>query len=284
MINAALVVEGGAFRGLYAGGVVDSLLKHDIHLDTTVGISAGALCACNYLSRQYHRTLQINQLYRLDKRYVGREAVKNSGGIIDVSFVFSEEVEKKFPLDRGQFYGTDQKFYIVATDCNSGRPVYFERKECDLSQAVRASTSMPMMMPMIPIGDSEYLDGGITDYNPVLWAMHQGFEKIVVVCSRPLTHRKSEPSPAERAMVKMRYKGYPKLIASMARSSDLYNRTRLILRQLEREGKIFVLQPSDPELSVSRLERDVDKLTAWYLLGERDTDRRMEELKAYLEI
>ena len=47
MINAALVSEGGAFRGLYAGGVMDSLLKHKLYFDTTVAVSAGALCACN---------------------------------------------------------------------------------------------------------------------------------------------------------------------------------------------------------------------------------------------
>ena len=66
-------------------------------------------------------------------------------------------------------------------------------------------------------------------------------------------------------------------------NADLYNRTRKVLRELEAEGRIFVLQPSDPALSVSRLERDIDKLTAWYLLGEQDTDARIDELNAYLE-
>ena len=67
------------------------------------------------------------------------------------------------------------------------------------------------------------------------------------------------------------------------RSDDLYNRTRRLIQQLNYEGRIFVLQPSDPSLAVSRLEGNIDRLTDWYLLGEQDTDRRMQDLKRYLE-
>lgn len=283
MINAALVSEGGAFRGLYAGGVMDSLLKHKLYFDTTVAVSAGALCACNYVSRQYRRTLALNRIFRKDRRYVGREAMRNSGGVIDVGFVFSPDVTRKCPLDEEQFYHGGQKFYIVATDCLSGEPVYFEHNACDVPQALRASTAMPLLAPMVEIGDSLYLDGGISDYNPVEWAIRQGFEKVVVICSRPLTYEKSSPSPGERALSKLKYGKFPRLMDRLEENADLYNRTRKVLRELEAEGRIFVLQPSDPALSVSRLERDIDKLTAWYLLGEQDTDARIDELNAYLE-
>lgn len=262
---------------------MDSLLKHELYFDTTVGVSAGALCACNYISRQYRRTLTLNRIYRGDKRYVGSQAFRNSGGLIDVGFVFSREVERKCPLDTVQFYNGGQKFYIVATDCNSGKPVYFEHNECDVPAAVRASTSMPFVAPMVPIGDSVYLDGGIADYSPVLWALRQGFEKVVVITNRPLSYRKGGRNREKNVMQWMKYRNYPLLLEALKRSDDLFNRSRRILQQLEQEGRIFVFQPSDPHLSVSRLERDVEKLTTWYLLGERDTDARMEELTAYLE-
>lgn len=281
MIPAALVCEGGAFRGLYAGGVMDSLLKNELEFEMTVGVSAGSLCACNYISRQYRRTLALNRLYRKDSRYVGKEALRNSGGVIDVGFVFSEEVQQKCPWDTETFYGTDQKFYIVATDCKTGKPAYFEHKEWDVPTAVRASTGMPFAMPMVPLGDSVYLDGGISDYTPVLWAMEQGYEKIVVVCTRPLNFRKD--SHSKRMLEWARYKHYPKLLDALERSDDLYNRTRRLIQQLNYEGRIFVLQPSDPSLAVSRLEGNIDRLTDWYLLGEQDTDRRMQDLKQYLE-
>ena len=43
-----LVLEGGAFRGLYTGGVVDTLLENNINLQTVIGVSAGALYGACY--------------------------------------------------------------------------------------------------------------------------------------------------------------------------------------------------------------------------------------------
>ncbi len=284
MISAALVSEGGAFRGLYAGGVMDSLLKHELYCETTGGVSAGALCASNYVSRQYRRTLTLNRLYRGDSRYVGRQALHNSGALIDVGFIFSEEVQKKCPFDKEQFYHGGQRLYIVATDCRTGMPTYFSKEDYPLQEMLRASTAMPFVMPMAAVGDGLYLDGGLTDYNPALWALKQGYEKVVVVASRPLTYRKKEKSFGKQLLEWQKYRQFPHLMKALEENEDQYNRTRRVLQQLEAEGKIFVLQPSDPSLSVSRLERDIEKLTDWYLLGERDTDDRIDALKRYLEI
>lgn len=283
MIHAALVSEGGAFRGLYAGGVMDSLLKNRLYFETTVGVSAGALCGANYVSRQYRRTLTLNRIYRKDPRYVGKDAIKNSSALIDVGFIFSEEVSKKCPLDEAQLYGGGQEFYMVATDCKTGRPAYFSHREVDIRDGLRATTSLPFMAPVVPIGDSVYLDGGLSDYNPALWALER-YDKVVVICSRPLSYVKDPVSRGERIASSVKYREYPNLINAIFHQDDLYNRTRRVLRQLEAEGRIFVLQPSDPALSISRLEGNLERMTAWYLLGERDTDTRIAELKAYLGV
>ena len=42
LYNAALVLEGGAFRGQYTAGVLDCLLKHHIEFKSVIGVSAGA--------------------------------------------------------------------------------------------------------------------------------------------------------------------------------------------------------------------------------------------------
>lgn len=281
MIHAALVSEGGAFRGLYAGGVMDSLLKHELYFETTVGVSAGALCGANYVSRQYRRTLTLNRIYRKDPRYVGKDALKNSSALIDVGFIFSEEVSKKCPLDEKQLYNGGQEFYMVATDCETGKPAYLSHRDTDIKDGLRATTGLPLIAPMVSIGNRLYLDGGLSDYNPVLWALER-YDKVVVICSRPLHYVKKPLSPARRLASGVKYRDYPGLLNAIFHQDDLYNRTRRILRQLEAEGRILVFQPSDPALSVSRLEGNLEKLTAWYLLGERDTDARIEELKAYL--
>lgn len=68
--NAALVLEGGAMRGLYTSGILDVLLKKDIQFKTVIGVSAGSLSGANYVSKQYKRTYNINTQYRDDKEYI----------------------------------------------------------------------------------------------------------------------------------------------------------------------------------------------------------------------
>lgn len=43
IIPGCLVLEGGAFRGVYTSGVLDCFMENDINMQTTVGVSAGAL-------------------------------------------------------------------------------------------------------------------------------------------------------------------------------------------------------------------------------------------------
>ena len=51
-MKVGLVLEGGAMRGLYTAGVIDTFLKEKIDVDTIIGVSAGALFGMNYKSKQ----------------------------------------------------------------------------------------------------------------------------------------------------------------------------------------------------------------------------------------
>ena len=39
--RCALVLEGGAMRGMYTAGVLDCFMDHDISFDAVIGVSAG---------------------------------------------------------------------------------------------------------------------------------------------------------------------------------------------------------------------------------------------------
>ena len=39
----ALVLEGGAVRGIYTAGVLDVLMKHGVQADMVIGTSAGCI-------------------------------------------------------------------------------------------------------------------------------------------------------------------------------------------------------------------------------------------------
>ena len=63
--------------------------------------------------------------------------------------------------------------------------------------------------------------------------------------------------------------------------NDQYNKRIAQLRQLEEEGKIFVIRPSQ-EVAIGRLEMDVERLQTVYDLGLQDAQSQWERLEGYL--
>ena len=55
-MKTGIVLEGGAFRGLFTAGALDCLMDNQIVFDYVVGVSAGAGNAVNYLAGQKGRT------------------------------------------------------------------------------------------------------------------------------------------------------------------------------------------------------------------------------------
>ena len=66
-MKTGLVVEGGAMRGLYAAGVLDVFLEKNIHADGVIGVSAGAVHGCSYVSKQLGRSIRYYCKYSKHK-------------------------------------------------------------------------------------------------------------------------------------------------------------------------------------------------------------------------
>ena len=64
---------------------------------------------------------------------------------------------------------------------------------------------------------------------------------------------------------------------------ERYNKLQEELIDLEKEGKIFIIRP-EKEVTVSRLEKDKEKLENLYKEGIAETEKNLDALKEYLEI
>lgn len=275
-----IVLEGGAFRGLYCQGATDALMEAGVNMQCTLGVSAGALDGMNYVSGQIGRSARINLRYRHDPSYVGARALYKNQGIIGFDYLFGE-ISREDPLDEERFLSDERRFVVVATDYVSGKTKFFDKDRCDdIYGAVRASASMPYISRPVKVGARYYLDGGCSDAVPYQWAIDEGYGKIIVVRTRPKDFRKTV-SEKSSARAKKYYSKTPKFADALAASAERYNRQCEEMERLEAEGRIFVLGPSQ-QVSVSRIEKDMEKLGDLYYLGYHDTYARMEELKAYL--
>ena len=271
-------MEGGAFRGLYNQGVLDALMENNINFACTIGTSAGALAGFNYVAGQIGRSARANLTYRHYTDYVGRGALAHAYSPIRLDFLFNDYNAIE-PFDEKTFFSPERRFVAVATDCRTGKTAYFEKGKCrDIFSAIKASASMPYISPMIDVDGRPCLDGGCSCRIPYRWALHEGFEKIVVVRTREPEFRKKVSRRRHRLQA---YKRYPEFARTLANSSRGYNHQCEEILKLEEQGRIFVLAPSQ-KVTVGRLESNMNKLGDLYWLGYKDTLNRLASLRNYL--
>lgn len=279
IIDGCLVLEGGAFRGLYTQGLLDYWMRHGINFQTMIGVSAGALSAVAYMSRQIGRSARANLGYRHDSRYIGVKAIRKSHSLINLNFLIYD-LNKIEPLDVERFNDPRRRLIAVATNCETGETEYFERGKCsDIYEALKASASMPYISPMVEVDGKKCLDGGCSCAIPYQWAIDQGFEKIVIVKTHDRTFRNADPKEGTTAhRVYLKHQEFAKVLDH---SDVRYNEDYDNIDILRDRGRAFVIEPSEV-VTVSRVEGDMEKLGELYWLGYNDGAKTLDALIKYL--
>ncbi|MBR1796850.1 MAG: patatin family protein [Clostridiales bacterium] len=278
--EGCIVLEGGAFRAVYTSGVLDVLMKENINMSCVCGVSAGAMNGANYAAGQIGRSGRINLRYRHDRNYVGVKPMITQHGVIGFDFVFGE-LDGVEPFDYEAFSG--RRFVAVTTDVDTGRPHYWEKKNCkDLFQAIRASASMPYVSAPVEVEGTYNLDGGCSVNIPYRWAIEQGYKKIIVVKTRSDDYRDPLPTDRRLRLIERIYKDKPALAYDLCHTPERYNLEIDELHYLTAQHRLFTITPSRSLDDIGRLESDMEKLGALYYLGVKDAEERLEDLKGYL--
>lgn len=275
------MLEGGALRGIYTAGVIDYLLENDFKFDTVIGVSAGALFGCNYISKQKGRALRYNLKYRHNKNYMGFYSLITTGNIMNEKFCFDDLVNKLDKFDYDTFKKNKTKFYAVVSNLDTGKAEYklvTDMRDKNQMEYLRASGSMPIISKIVNIDNNKYLDGGMTDSIPVDWAL-KDYDKVVVVSTRTIEYRKKK-SPIWP--YKLFYRKYPKFIEAVKNRWIDYNKVQDRLIELEKDNKIFVIRPSY-STGISRLEKNLDKIKEQYNLGYNDMKKNFKNMKNYFK-
>ncbi|EEY10619.1 TPA: patatin family protein [Mannheimia haemolytica] len=278
-MKVGLVLEGGGLRGIFTAGVLDVFLDEHIHIDGAIGVSAGALFGVNLPSKQKGRALRYNKKYAKDKRYMGLHSLLTTGNIVNRDFAYYELPSKLEPFDQQAFEDSGMDFWVTVTNVETGEPEYIKIDNMfEQMEAFRATSSMPIVSKIVEIEGKKYLDGGVSDSIPVQKFIEMGYDKIIVVLTRPLEYRKK---PSSMWLFKRFYKKYPKLVQRWENRYAEYNQAVEQIIQLNEKQQIFVIRPSRT-VKISRLETDVNKIQAMYDLGVEDAKNALAGLRAYL--
>ena len=264
-MKKGLVLEGGAMRGLFSAGVMDVLMERGVAFDGIIGVSAGAAFGCNYKSGQIGRVLRYNTRFCGDKRYSGRGSLLKTGNLFNTEFCYNQVPLELDPFDFEAFRSNPAEFYVVCTDVDTGEPVYhaYTGFEDHGFEWIRASASLPLIAQIVEIDGQKLLDGGIADSIPFGYFESIGYDRNVVVLTRPLGYRKEKNRLLP--LLRKKYRQYPALVQALEDRHERYNWELEELAAKEERGLVFVLRPDRPLPCVKprRIPKSCGRLMIW---------------------
>ena len=276
-MKRGLVLEGGAFRGLFTSGIIDVMMAHDVWPDGLIGVSAGAAFGCNYKSRQTGRAIRYNKAYAHDPRYSGIRSLLTTGDYFNAQFAYHTMPRQLDVFDNEAFNANPMQFYAVCTDVETGKAVYkhLEQASDTTYDWIRASASMPLVSRVIDLEGYKLLDGGVADSIPLAYFESIGYDRNVVILTQPegylKEHNKLMP------LLRLLLRKYPKMIEALDQRHLMYNRQLDYVSEAEREGRCLVIRPKE-HLPIGHISHNPDEMQRVYDMGCEEGERRIADI------
>ncbi len=269
--DVALIFEGGGMRASYTSAAVVTLLAENLHFDWVGGISAGASNTVNYLSRDPERAKKSFVEFVADPRFGSLATFMRGEGWFDAHYIYEETAQpgQALPFDFATFVANPAQRRIGAFQADTGREVYWGKEDLvvpeEIMRRVRASSTMPILMPPVRIDEHVYVDGALGPSGGIALdaARADGFTRFFVVLSQPRGYVKR---PQKLMGTFRRYfRNLPAAADALANRYRNYNRTREELFDLEASGDAYLFVPTS--MNVGNSTTNVAKLQASYDAG-----------------
>lgn len=277
MEDWALVVEGGAMRGIYSAGVLDAFIEEDYNpFKWCIGVSAGAVNIAAYLASMKGRNYRVFTEYSTQPEFVSLRKYLAGGHFIDLDWLWEETI-RDMRLDLARIVNNRSAFYVGATNMKTGKIEYIRPTVENVEEVVKASSAIPVLYRNpVALGGVPYVDGGVADPIPLGKALDLGAKKIVVIRSRKRSYRMA---PRKALYESWKLKGHPELLDAVRRRPEVYNSQIDSIRQ-GCEG-VAILEVCPPEsFRTSRLTKDPEVLREDYRQALEQGRELVNKLKA----
>ena len=286
--DTALVFEGGGMRASYTSAVVAALLRDGIFCDFVTGVSAGASNAANYLARSPERARESFVDFAADPMFGSWRTFARGRGLFHAEYIYQHAglPGAALPYDWDTFEANPAQLTLAGFDAVTGDTRWWTRQDFstieDLMVRIRASSTMPVLMPPVRLDDTVYVDGalGVDGGIPITAARRAGYDRFLFVLTRERSYRK----PPERfpAFCRATFCRHPAVADALLSRHRRYNATREKVFELERQGKAYVFAPET--MPVSNGERDVARLAAAHELGAQQIRRELPAIREFLSL
>ncbi len=278
-IKTALVVEGGAMRGVFTTGLLDAFLDRQFNpFDGYLGVSSGAGNLAAYLAEMAGRNLKICTDYSQRSEFISIMRFLKGGHLLDLDWLWRITISE-MRLDLPAIYSKNKPFIVCMTNVNTGKPVYKHTSAETLEHVLKASSALPLIYRDFPVVDGYPMaDGGLSDAIPVEEAIRSGANRIMVIRSRPKNYIKKENILQHIMLRKLRHK--PELQAAVLKRVRKYNDTLSFIRTPP--AGVSIIEACPPvNFRLSRFTRNQTKILEGYDLGYKQADKVIRLWKNY---
>lgn len=283
-MKTGLVLEGGACRGVFTSGVLDEMMEWGLRFPYCIGVSAGAGNAMNFTSRQQGRALEVVAGLG-GKSYYGLKTARATGKMLDLDWVYDTmSFEGDHPFDFDAYYENPMETEYTLTCCETGKAEYFSERvyRKRLIEIVKASCSMPGICPVAVIEGKHYLDGGIADPLPVRHAFSRGCDQVLLITTKPREDLHPTDYRKMRHVLHRLYgRRYPLLYDALMDRIPRYFEEMAWIEEQEKEGRVLTLRPRFCD--IRSLEKDREKMHAYYAQGREIGKENREKIEAFLQ-
>ncbi|MBT0090193.1 patatin-like phospholipase family protein [Vibrio alginolyticus] len=263
--SRALIVEGGAMRGVFSCGILDHFLASEFSpFDSFWGVSAGASNLAAYLAKMPGRNLKIYLDYSLRKEFISPSQLLRGGDMMNLDWMWNVTLEE-LGIDKSALKADSRPFFLGVTRQDNGQAEYHLPDIDDLAETMKASSALPVLYRNgVSLNGIQYVDGGVSDALPVAEAIKRGAKKIMVLRSQPARYQK--PRGKFSALTRRMLKETPGLIEPMLTREVRYNQTLALINNPP--PGIEIIQVCPPEtFKLKRLSRSPAPLRHAYELG-----------------
>ncbi|MGC4118713.1 MAG: patatin family protein [Myxococcales bacterium] len=265
--RVAIVVEGGAMRGVFTAGVLDVFLEKQFDpFDLALGVSAGACNLASHLAGQHGRNQRSYLDLMVRREFLNPWRALRGGSAMDLDWLWDALAERE-PLDVQAIARRTTEFVVVATSPRTGEAVYLRPGPAEMFDALKASSAMPILYRgEVRVGGERLVDGGMADPIPVEEAYRRGARDLLVLRTRPADAVKRYDLSARATAFQLRREpGLAKAVRAMAAS---YQRAVAFMARPPVGCRVLQVAPQGP-LATQRTTQDRSVLVRDYELGRR---------------
>ncbi len=287
--GTALLFEGGGMRASYTSAVVNALLEEGIVFPFVGGVSAGSSNTVNYLLGDTWRTrVSFTDLVN-EPSFGGMGSFLRGQGFFNAHWIYREACLPggAIPYDFARFEAHPAQVAIPGFDRDTGETVVWTRDDMptldEMMARVQASSTLPMAMPPVTIGDRVYYDGGLGAGGgiPLHLALSAGYERVFVVLTRPKGYRKKPPSAGARALAAL-YGRYPKVREALLTRHERYNADLDQLERMAAEGRAYIFYAN--KMAVENSTTDHAALVKSYDDGWAQVQSELPRIREWLGV